>query len=112
MEKKRKRDLRNSCGFRFWNMNEEALRIIKLVNALSDTTVGRARSKADFISKLGIVEEGADESMFWLKIIIESGIFSKELINPLLVEANEVVARAVASLKSSRFKIQNLNSKA
>jgi len=100
-----------------------ALRIIRLVEALPKTVTGkalasqliragtsvganyraacRARSKAEFISKLGIVVEEADETAFWLELIIESRIFPKEKINSLLQESNELVAIFVASRKSA-----------
>ena len=99
-----------------------ALRIIKLVSSLpktlvaqvigrqlvkSGTSVGanyraacRARSKAEFSAKLGIVEEEADESAFWMEIIIESGMLDEQLVQPLLDEANELVAIMVASRKT------------
>lgn len=61
----------------------------------------RAKSKADFISKLGIVEEEADESCYWLEIIIEGEILSIERVTPLLKEANEITAIIVASRKTA-----------
>jgi len=89
-----------------------ALRILKLVSALpnnvhgraiggqlvrSGTSVGanyrtacRGRSKAEFVAKLGVVEEEADESAFWLELIIESDLLKKELVQSLLDEANEL----------------------
>lgn len=100
-----------------------SLRVINLVDSLpqntksfvigkqllrSATSVGanyravcRGRSKAEFISKLSIVIEESDESCFWLEIIIESKILKKELVEPLLIEANEIVAIMVASRKSA-----------
>ena len=62
----------------------------------------RARSKADFISKLGIVEEEADESAFWMELLIESGILPKRRLEKLLAEANELTAIIVASRKTAR----------
>ena len=62
----------------------------------------RGRSRAEFIAKLGIVEEESDETVFWLEMIIEAGIFKKEKIAPLLKEANEIVSIIVVSLKSSK----------
>jgi four helix bundle protein len=53
---------------------------------------GRARSKAEFIAKIGIVVEEADETVFWLECLIESGIVRQELLQELLIEANELVA--------------------
>lgn len=100
-----------------------ALRILKLVDALPNTTAGRAvanqlvrsgtsvaanyraacrgRSRADFIAKLGIVEEEADESAFWLELIIESELMSANKIENLLAEANEIVAITVSSRKTA-----------
>lgn len=101
-----------------------ALRIIKLTQALPKNTAGwviskqlirsgtsvganyravcRSRSVADFIAKLGIVIEEADESAFWLELIIETGLMNKKLINPLLEETNELIAIMVASVKTIR----------
>ena len=89
-----------------------ALRILKLVAALPNNVQGRAiggqlvragtsvganyraacrgRSRAEFVAKLGVVEEEADESAFWLELIIESGLLKKPLVEPLLDEANEL----------------------
>lgn len=105
---------------------EYAIRIIKLVRSLPKTTeaiaigrqlirsgtsvganyraVCRARSRAEFIAKLGIVIEEADESAFWLEIIIDIGMIKKELIIPLLQESKELVAIMIASSKSASKK--------
>ena len=91
-----------------------ALNIIKLVASLPNireanligtqllkagTSVGanyreanRARSKAEFRAKIGIVEQESDESLYWLEILKESGIASGNLLEELLVEADELVA--------------------
>ena len=101
-----------------------ALRIIRLVRSLpksseaqvlgkqllrSGTSVGanyraagRARSKAEFISKIGIVVEEADETVFWLELLIESGIVKEGLLSELLTEANELVAIFAASQRTAR----------
>lgn len=63
---------------------------------------GRARSKAEFISKIGIVVEEADETVFWLECLIESGIVKEDLLRDLLVEANELVAIFAASQRTAR----------
>jgi len=108
-----------------------ALRIIKLVSALpksqsgaviggqllrSGTSVAsnyravcRSRSRADFNSKMGIVIEEADESVFWLELIIESGLMEKELILSLLDEANQITAIMVVSRKTSTSNQANNN---
>ena len=63
---------------------------------------GRARSKAEFISKIAIVLEEADETVFWLECVIESRIVKQELLQDLLTEANELVAIFAASHRTSR----------
>jgi hypothetical protein len=60
----------------------------------------RGRSKAEFAAKLGIVEEEADESAFWIEIIIEAGMLEEHKVKPLLREANEIVAMMVASRRT------------
>ena len=52
----------------------------------------RARSHAEFVSKVGIVEEEADESTFWLELLIDSGILTNQLTRDLLKEADELTA--------------------
>ncbi|MCH6234835.1 four helix bundle protein [Cognataquiflexum rubidum] len=66
--------------------------------------VSRAKSKADFINKLKIVEEEADESQFFLEVIeeINSNLELTNEIKRLIKEADEIVAIIVASLKTSR----------
>ncbi|PIE01874.1 MAG: four helix bundle protein [Acidobacteria bacterium] len=107
-----------------------ALRIMNLVDALpktisaiaigrqiirSGTSVGanyraacRGRSKAEFISKLGIVAEEADETCFWLELIIEGNLLPESKVQPLLKEADELTAIFVSSIKTSQ---QNQKSK-
>jgi len=101
-----------------------ALRVIKLVNALPNNTAGktignqlirsgtsvaanyraacRGRSKAEFIAKLGTVEEEADESCLWMELIIESELMEEKLVESLLKEANEITAIMAASKMSAR----------
>ncbi|MEM6333597.1 MAG: 2-C-methyl-D-erythritol 2,4-cyclodiphosphate synthase [Planctomycetota bacterium] len=62
----------------------------------------RARSKKEFIAKLGIVEEEADESCHWLELVISSEFMKPELVQPLLLEANELTAIVVSSIRSAR----------
>jgi four helix bundle protein len=52
----------------------------------------KARSRADFISKIGIVEEEADESLFWLELFDESGQIKRDVLKNLLKEADELTA--------------------
>ncbi|AMQ56420.1 four helix bundle protein [Algoriphagus sanaruensis] len=68
-------------------------------------TVGRAKSKADFINKLKIVEEEADESQFFLELLLKinsDSVIEKE-IERLIREVNEIIAIVVSSLKSARL---------
>src|SRR5258706_3421226 len=101
-----------------------ALRIIRLSEALprtatgkvigmqllrSGTSVGanyrapcRGRSKPDFISKLGIVLEEADETVYWLELVIKANLLAESKVEPLLKEANELVSIFVASSKTAK----------
>jgi len=89
-----------------------SLRVLKLVAALPNnlqgrviggqlvragTSVGakyraacRGRSRAEFVAKLVVVEEEADESAFWMELIIEGGLLKQKLVEPLLKEAIEL----------------------
>ena len=62
----------------------------------------RARSTADFISKLSIVEEEADETLFWLELIKEMEIVDKVLLGSLMQENDEIIAIIVSSIKTAR----------
>ena len=62
----------------------------------------RSRSRAEFISKIGVVQEEADETALWLELIIEDKILSLEKVSPLLNEANELVKIMAASFISAR----------
>jgi four helix bundle protein len=103
-----------------------AVRILKLVSALpnniqgkaigsqlarSGTSVGanyraacRGRSKQEFVAKLGIVEEEADESAFWMELIIECELLAESRVGPLLSEATQlakIMARSrISALRS------------
>ena len=75
----------------------------------SGTSVGanyrsacRARSTADFISKMGIVEEEADESIYWMELLIEAGIVESGKLESLIKEADELLAITVASIKTAK----------
>ncbi len=63
--------------------------------------VCRARSKPDFIAKLGIVEEEIDESGYWLELLIEANIVKQAAVTRLLAEVNELTAIVVASRKTA-----------
>ena len=62
----------------------------------------RARSKAEFISKLSIVEEEADETLFWLEVIKEMTIFKYEKLDALMKENDEILAIVVASIRTAK----------
>src|SRR3954464_4692284 len=61
----------------------------------------RARSRAEFVAKIGVVEEEADETAFWLEIVVDANIRTEKQIAPLQKEANELVAIMAASRKSA-----------
>jgi four helix bundle protein len=82
-------------------------RIISRQLLRSATSVGanyravcRARSTADFTSKLGLVLEETDETLFWLELLVDAGVARREQINVLLDEANQLVSIFVASLRT------------
>jgi len=101
-----------------------ALRIVRLFRALPKTdeariigkqllrsgtsvaanyrAVCRARSNAEFISKIGIVVEEADETVFWLEMLIESAIVTQSKLQSLLDEANEILAIMAASQTTAK----------
>lgn len=62
----------------------------------------RARSTPDSVAKLKLVEEEADESAYWLEIVIDSGMLKSALVRPLLEEAEEILAIVVASIRTAR----------
>jgi four helix bundle protein len=62
----------------------------------------RARSSAEFIAKMGIVEVEADETIYWMELLIESEIMKGPDLQPLMKEANEIVAMIVASIRTAR----------
>lgn len=106
-----------------------ALRVVRLTDALprrmsadvlgrqllrSATSVAanyrsacRAKSRADFISKMGTVEEEADESGFWLEMIVDAGLQEEARVAGLLDEANALTAIAVASIRTARVRSGN-----
>jgi four helix bundle protein len=106
-----------------------ALRILKLVGALPNTIEGRAianqlvrcgtsvaanyratcraRSRAEFIAKIGVVLEEADETLLWLELIHEANLLAAKRVQPLLAEANELVAVMVTSRKSAASNLRS-----
>ena len=87
----------------------ETCRILGRQLLRSGTSVGanyraacRAKSTADFISKMGTVEEEADESSYWIELLIEDGKVSEAKGGPLMKEANELLAITVSSINTAR----------
>ena len=62
----------------------------------------RARSKAEFLAKLGVVEEEADETLFWLELISDLQLLNKKILFPCQTEANELLSITIASIKTAR----------
>ncbi len=68
----------------------------------------RAKSTADYINKLKIVEEEADETLYWLDIATELKMFNLEKLGKAMAEVNSIVAIIVSSIKTLRLKIKNV----
>lgn len=64
----------------------------------------RAQSHAHFVSKISIVEEEADEALYWLELALETGLVNNEKMKHLIEEANELTAIFTASRKTARGK--------
>lgn len=101
-----------------------AIRVIRLVEALpqnqtakvignqllrSGTSVGAnyraacsAKSPADFVAKMAIVEEECDESIYWMELIVEAGLMDEKRLIKLKNEANEILSMVAASIKTAR----------
>lgn len=62
----------------------------------------RAKSKANFIAKLKIVEEECDECMYWMEVLVKGGLIAERRVSGLLQEANEILSIVVASIKTAR----------
>ena len=62
----------------------------------------RARSRAEFIAKLGIVEEESDESLFWLELSKELELCQEKLVSSLMKEGNEILSIVVSSINTAR----------
>ena len=67
----------------------------------------RARSPAEFIAKMGIVEEECDECLYWMELMIEGGLMMEERLKDLMREAEELLAITVSSIKTARKKLGN-----
>src|SRR5271169_5115376 len=68
--------------------------------------VCRARSQAEFIARMGVVAEEADEAVFWLELLGETGAVRQERTQDLLKEANELLAIFGASLRTSKHGVK------
>lgn len=101
-----------------------ALRVIRVYCALPKTTeaqalgkqmlrsgtstaanfreTSRARSDAEFISKLGIVEQEMDETLLWFELLVESNILTHDRLEPLMKEADELLRIIVTAIKSTK----------
>lgn len=67
----------------------------------------RARSRAEFVSKIGIVVEESDESVFWLELLVEGGMAQHDLVAPIAREANELLAIFAASQRTAKQGVRN-----
>ncbi|MGH7229968.1 MAG: four helix bundle protein [Nitrospiraceae bacterium] len=70
----------------------------------------RARSRAEFIAKLGIVVEEADETLFWCELLVESGIVGEVTMNGFMIEARELLAIFAASQRTAKSRNKQLKS--
>ncbi len=62
----------------------------------------RGRSRADFVSRMGIVEEECDEALYWIDVLVELNIVSSTRVEELRREADEIIAITVSSIKTAR----------
>jgi four helix bundle protein len=107
--------IRNINLYRNLPKTEEA-KIIGRQLLRSATSVGanyraacRARSNDEFYSKISIVVEEADETMFWHELLLEAGIIKAEKLEGLMKEANEIIAIMVSARKSIKDKTRHAN---
>jgi four helix bundle protein len=101
-----------------------ALRVIRLAESLPNTptaiairnqmlrsgpSVGanyraacRAKSRRDFVAKMGIVEEEADETSYWIELLIDAELIKRERVADLLQESDEILSIVISSIKTAR----------
>lgn len=101
-----------------------AIRVVKLYRSLAKTDVGRilgrqllrsrtsvaanyraacrARSRAEFIARMGLVVEEADESLFWMELLVETECIPGEAVKPLMTESKELLSVFAASLQTAK----------
>ena len=89
--------------------NSQAARVIGNQLLRAGTAVGanyrsalRGKSRADFIAKMGIVEEECDEALYWMQMLIEAGIVKRSRLSELMSEADEIIAIVVSSIRTAR----------
>ena len=105
-----------------------ALRVIRLAQSLPDSptarvirnqilrcgsSVGanyraacRAKSKPDFVSKMGTVEEEADETIYWMELLVDTGIVNRRRVADLMSEADQILSIVIASIKTAKRRRQ------
>jgi four helix bundle protein len=105
-----------------------ALRCVRLSDSLPRTTAGqvigrqllraglsvganyraacRAKSQADFVAKMGIVEEEADETLYWMEMLVAAGLVKQDHLEDLAKEGGEIVAMVVASIRTARKRLK------
>jgi four helix bundle protein len=66
----------------------------------------RGRSRADFVSRMGIVEEECDEALYWIDVLVELGLATSKRVERLRAEANEIIAITASSIKTARKSAQ------
>ena len=93
--------------------NDETSKILKRQLLRAGTSVGanyraacRAKSKPTFISKMGDVLEEADESGYWIELLVESGKVNQKAAAPILVKSNELVAISISSINTAKRNLE------
>ena len=77
-----------------------------IIPAMGSHGAATAAGQKRVLEHLGIVEEEADEAMFWMETVVESNIVSEQLIKPLLEEANEILSIIVATIRTARSNLK------
>ncbi len=98
---------KNAAGF---ETAKQVIRSAGSVGANYRASV-RAKSAADFVYKIEIVLEEADESHYWLEVIKEAGLQSGEVLDSLIKEANELTAIFAATSRTSKAKLNQSKNK-
>jgi four helix bundle protein len=84
-----------------WAISKQILRSATSV-AANYRAVCRSRSRAEFIARMGVVMEEADETLFWLELIAETGLLSDKLLAPLADEATQLVSVFASAYATAR----------